>query len=99
MGEAVAFSTSRLRDADLEAIATYLASVPAPPDEPVAQPAAAVMAQGQAIWQDTCSACHQMEGEGVPGLFPPLQANGVDALIGSRWCRRRCAARASPRRA
>jgi len=75
MGEAVAFSTSRLRDADLEAIATYLASVPAAPNEPVAQPAAAVMAQGRAIWQDTCSACHQMEGEGVPGLFPPLQAN------------------------
>ncbi|MGH7820631.1 MAG: copper-containing nitrite reductase [Candidatus Binatia bacterium] len=27
---------------------------------------------GQALYQGTCSVCHQANGEGLPGIFPPL---------------------------
>jgi mono/diheme cytochrome c family protein len=72
MGEVVAFSTSQLTDQDLGAIATYLADQPASPAQSVTQPDPAVMRQGQAIWQDACSACHRMDGSGVPRFFPPM---------------------------
>jgi|APFEC2959095171_1045051.scaffolds.fasta_scaffold01350_2 mono/diheme cytochrome c family protein len=41
-------------------------------------PAAA--ADGEAIFNDICSACHQPDGSGQPGLAPPL----VDAALWSR---------------
>jgi mono/diheme cytochrome c family protein len=73
MGEVVAFSTSQMNDQDLQAVVTYLRGLPASPEPEVAQPDAAVMKQGQAIFQDSCSACHRMDGSGVPRYFPPLQ--------------------------
>jgi mono/diheme cytochrome c family protein len=73
MGDVVAFSTSLASDDDLKAIMTYLRSVGASPDASVSAPDGAVMKQGQAIWQDSCSACHRMDGQGVPRFFPPLQ--------------------------
>jgi mono/diheme cytochrome c family protein len=73
MGDVVAFSTSLASDEDLNAIMTYLRSVGASPDASVSAPDGAVMKQGQAIWQDSCSACHRMDGQGVPRFFPPLQ--------------------------
>jgi len=73
MGEVVAFSTAEMNDADLNSVITYLRSVGASPDRKVEQPDAAVMRQGQAIWQDACSACHQMDASGVPRYFPPLR--------------------------
>ena len=39
----------------------------------VAQPAAS----GQAIYNKTCITCHQANGEGLPGAFPPLKGNDV----------------------
>nr|HET7859365.1 cytochrome c [Caldimonas sp.] len=45
------------------------------PDVEVARPADAVMQQGKAIWEDECSACHRMDGSGVPRYFPPAQAS------------------------
>jgi nitrite reductase (NO-forming) len=27
---------------------------------------------GQALFAGTCSTCHQANGEGLPGVFPPL---------------------------
>ena len=30
------------------------------------------MVAGKAIFRDTCSACHGMDGKGVPNLFPSL---------------------------
>jgi mono/diheme cytochrome c family protein len=73
MGDVVAFSTSLANDEDLNAIITYLRSVGASPDANVSAPDAAVMKQGKAIWEDSCSACHRMDGSGVPRYFPPLQ--------------------------
>ena len=74
MGEQVADSSSHFSDADLKAIATYLQSVPAgadKPPSPVAQDDPRMKA-GQAIYRDTCSACHGIDGNGVPNLFPSL---------------------------
>jgi len=75
MGEVVAFSTSQMNDADLSALVTYLADRPASPEVQVAKPADAVMQQGKAIWEDECSACHRMDGSGVPRFFPPVKAS------------------------
>ena len=74
MAEQVADSSSHFTDADLKAIATYLQSVPGSNDKPpvpVAQDDPQ-MKSGQAIYRDTCSACHGIDGNGVPGLFPSL---------------------------
>lgn len=42
------------------------------------KPAAPAVAQGmtgEAIYQQRCLVCHQLEGRGVPNLFPPLAAS------------------------
>jgi mono/diheme cytochrome c family protein len=31
-----------------------------------------VMTAGKAIYQDLCSSCHQLDGKGVPNMFPNL---------------------------
>jgi len=75
-------STSKMTDADLAAIATYLKDQPAeaattgsakgepsaakPPDD-------GVMKVGSAIYADECAACHGAGGAGVPGMFPTLK--------------------------
>jgi len=33
--------------------------------------------KGQAAYAARCSACHQGNGEGLPGAFPPLKGSGV----------------------
>ncbi len=73
MAEAVELSTSRMKDEDTKAIATYLKSLPGNRDEARLAPVDAnVMAAGGAIYRDQCSACHGIEGKGVPHLFPAL---------------------------
>jgi mono/diheme cytochrome c family protein len=34
-------------------------------------------ATGRALYAANCSACHQANGEGLPGAFPPLKGSGV----------------------
>ncbi len=75
MGEVVGFSTSQMNDADLSAVITYLEAQKPSPDVPPVMPNPATMLQGQAIWQDACSGCHRMEGQGEPRYFPPLKAS------------------------
>lgn len=41
---------------------------------------AASIKRGQPLYMQTCMACHQMTGQGVPGAFPPLA--GVDYVTG-----------------
>ena len=78
MSEVVEFSTSQLSDADLHAIAVYLKNLPAGNDKKTPQqPSEAVAQAGQAIYVDSCAACHGGEGTGVTGAFPPLKANQV----------------------
>jgi cytochrome c oxidase cbb3-type subunit 2 len=47
---------------------------------PAAAPAAAAgvdAAQGKALFTANCAACHQANGEGLPGAFPSLKADAV----------------------
>jgi mono/diheme cytochrome c family protein len=73
MGEVVSLSTAHMRDADLNATATYLKSLPdksagtSPP--PIKDPA---MMAAAAIYRDQCSACHGLDGKGVAELFPSV---------------------------
>jgi len=75
MGEVVAFSTSQMNEGDLAALLAYLGDRPPSPDAQVARPADALMQQGKAIWDDACSACHRMDGSGVPRYFPPIRGS------------------------
>lgn len=48
---------------------------------------AASAAAGQKVYTTNCSSCHQANGKGQPGVFPPLDANPVvtgpaDKVIG-----------------
>jgi len=73
MGEEVTLSSSQMSHDDLKAIATYLKSVPGRSDKPAPLPVSdPAMTAGQAIYRDTCSACHGLDGNGVPNLFPSL---------------------------
>jgi nicotinate dehydrogenase subunit B len=77
---------SALPDADIRAMATYLASFQAPPDARAAQPAAYVAeaasrapslaGPGQRLFQGACSACHH-DGDGprLLGVNLPLALN------------------------
>ena len=76
MAEEVADSTSHYRDSDLDAIATYLKSLPERQDAAPA-PAASVTTAGEAIYRDQCSACHGIDGRGVAMLFPSLAQSSL----------------------
>lgn len=78
MAEEVLDSTSKLNDADRMAMATYLKSVPSHSDQASPTPAGrSVMAAGQAIYHDECSACHGLEGKGTAQLFPALAHSSI----------------------
>jgi mono/diheme cytochrome c family protein len=73
MSEEIVHSSSQMADADLAAIATYLKSLSLPADNDTpAAPDHSVMAAGEAIYRDRCSACHGFDGKGVANLFPSL---------------------------
>jgi mono/diheme cytochrome c family protein len=77
MAEVVADSSSRMRTADLEAIASYLKDQHGQSESASAlSPFNPTMAAGAAIYQDLCSACHKADGTGVPYLIPNLAKTG-----------------------
>ena len=41
----------------------------------LALPAGAADADGKAVFQKNCAACHQASGKGIPGAFPALAGN------------------------
>ena len=73
MAETVQDSTSNMSPEDLRAIAVYLKSVPYQQENhtPIAADDARMKA-GKAIYVDSCSACHAMNGEGSANMFPSL---------------------------
>jgi mono/diheme cytochrome c family protein len=77
MTDVVAMSTQYLSDADRDAIAAFLKSLPARP--PGAAPAArpAPPAAGAPLYAAHCAACHGPAGGGVPPIFPALAGNPV----------------------
>jgi mono/diheme cytochrome c family protein len=79
MKEVVEDSTSKMPDADLKAIAVYLkergsAGTPAIAPVPASDPR---MQVGEAIFVDTCSACHTRNGDGIEHIFPRLVGNAI----------------------
>jgi mono/diheme cytochrome c family protein len=77
MAEEIVNSTSQYNDSDLQAIATYLKSLPARQEAAPARPDAASVNAGEAIYRDQCSACHGLDGKGVPMLFPSLAQSSM----------------------
>ena len=80
MAEAVAGSTSKMNDADLLAIATYLKDTGRPDRVAATAPLSATdptMTRGEAVYRDNCSACHGGGGEGAKLLFPALAGNRI----------------------
>jgi len=45
---------------------------PAPKPKATAAAPAALIAQGKAVYTETCLSCHQADGGGVDGMNPPL---------------------------
>lgn len=77
MAEVVAYSTSILSDADLQAIATYLKDQPASAATNVATADPGSMKRGAQVFSDACTSCHMEEGLGQPRFFPPLHGDAV----------------------
>ena len=79
MADVVATSTQHMTDDDLRAVATYLGSLPArtlAPEEPSPFNAKALVQQGEKIYaQQHCADCHGKDGNGVAGIYPPLNGN------------------------
>ncbi|WP_441258777.1 c-type cytochrome [Bradyrhizobium sp. 521_C7_N1_3] len=79
MKDVIENSTSTMPEADLKAIAVHLeergATAP-PASEPLAA-SDPLMQAGEAIFIDTCSACHTRNGGGIEPIFPNLVGNGV----------------------
>jgi mono/diheme cytochrome c family protein len=79
MAEVVTYSGSLMSDVDVHAVAAYLKSKPARPDETQRTPPdAGAMRRGAAIYSDVCASCHLENGVGQPRYFPPL---GHDAML------------------
>ncbi|MDE1962631.1 MAG: cytochrome c [Xanthomonadaceae bacterium] len=79
MAEVVSRSTQHMTGEDLAAIATYLKSLP-PRPRPLAAADPAIDAtasrhRGATIYAKQCAACHGDDGQGVAGIYPPLDGN------------------------
>ena len=72
MADVATYSSSLMSDADRQAIAAYLKTLPARADDSPAAPDAKAMKAGGEIYSDACASCHLENGVGQPGLFPPL---------------------------
>mgnify|MGYP001824611341 FL=1 len=36
-----------------------------------------LMAKGEAVYNTSCAACHQAEGQGIPGVFPAIAGSAI----------------------
>jgi mono/diheme cytochrome c family protein len=85
MAEVVYSSLQHLDDADIQAMAGYLQSLP-PPPAPPAPPAVnpvemmRVMDAGAKLYAKHCADCHGVEGAGQAPVYPPLAGNRSLAL-------------------
>jgi mono/diheme cytochrome c family protein len=79
MKDVIENSTSKMPDADLKAMAVYLKERGAA-GSPAPAPLAASdrrMQAGEAIFVDSCAACHTREGAGIEHMFPKLAGNVI----------------------
>ena len=80
MAEVVLHSTQHLTPADLQAMALYLQSLPAPAPAGAARGAAEpatpdALQRGARIYEDRCARCHGDDGRGRVGAYVPLAGN------------------------
>ena len=85
MAEVVARSTQFLSEADLEAMAAYLASLPDGRDGSTGasrdgEATSASTEKGAKLYSTHCAACHGDRGEGVAGAYPALAGNRAVAI-------------------
>lgn len=88
MTDVIANSTSHMSDADLQAIAVYLKSLPSAnatyrhdPQRSAATTARLTAAKdlnlGERLYLDNCGACHFVAGEGASRVFPRLDGASI----------------------
>jgi len=87
MNDVIVHSTQYLNDADLEAIAAYLKTLPPAPGDrskfaPNPATAAALAAgheanRGAELYVDNCAACHRTDGQGSPKVLPKMAGNST----------------------
>jgi mono/diheme cytochrome c family protein len=78
MADVVQLSTQHMTDTDLQAIATYLRSLPAraqPLEEKPPFSTTSLVQHGEQIYVQRCADCHGKNGNGVAGVYPPLNGN------------------------
>jgi mono/diheme cytochrome c family protein len=82
MAGVVAKSLQHLDEADLQAMAAYLKSLPqTPPPRAAGVPpvaaadAKAIMAAGEKLYARHCADCHAADGAGIAPAYPPLAGN------------------------
>ncbi len=85
MADVVMHSTQHLTEADLQAMAVYLKSLPASPHDPstyTADDATARKLQaginesrGAELYADNCAACHRTDAKGYAQVFPAIAGN------------------------
>lgn len=78
MAQVIRNSLRYLTSADLQAIGTYLKSIP--PDSPLRTGSRAVDLKHEAaarLYVEHCMGCHQAKGQGIPGAFPSFIDNGT----------------------
>lgn len=82
MAEVVAASTQHLSPQDVGAMARYLGALPerAGPSATGARTRPEALARGGELYQQHCVACHGEQGQGVPGIYPPLAGNRAVTL-------------------
>lgn len=80
MAEVVFSSTQYLAPADLQAMAVYLQTLPAPPAPSVALARASDALLGEKVYTAHCAQCHGEQGEGRPGAFGALAGNHAVTL-------------------
>lgn len=87
MNDVIVHSTQYLNDADLEAIAAYLKTLPPAPGDrskfaPNPATAAALAAgheanRGAELYVDNCAACHRTDGQGSLKVLPKMAGNST----------------------
>ncbi|WP_279311720.1 cytochrome c [Arboricoccus pini] len=77
MAEAIEHSLQYMTDEDLQAIATYLKSLPAATDEkpPMIAATTPAMQRGALRYEVNCAACHGVAGEGMGGMTAAFAGN------------------------
>jgi mono/diheme cytochrome c family protein len=82
MAEVVDASTQHLSPQDADAMAQYLVALPERHGGPVAGTRARpeALALGAELYKQHCVACHGEQGQGVPGIYPPLAGNRAVTL-------------------